>query len=94
MPLKVLKKTDAKGRLLLGPAFANIPVQVEERGIGEWTVTVVEAVPAKELWLTQNKEALNLVTSGILQAQERQLTEDPRQGREYSWLDTVDEENV
>lgn len=93
MPRRFLK-TDGKGRISLGQVFANVPVQVEERGEGEWTVRVVEAVPARELWLMKNKAALNLVTEGILQAQAYEFAEDPRKGRDYSWLEDVDEENV
>jgi hypothetical protein len=89
-----LLKTDGKGRISLGQAFANMPVQVEEREEGEWTVRIVEAVPARELWLMKNKSALNLVTAGILQAQAHEFAADPRKEREYSWLEDVDEENV
>jgi hypothetical protein len=93
MSLKLLK-IDKKGRLSLGLSFANMPVQIEEREGGEWLVKVVELIPAKEMWLMENKKALNLVTSGILQARKHELGDDPRTGHDYGWLEEVDEENV
>lgn len=90
----LLKNTDKKGRVSLGASFANVPVHIEPKGKGEWMIRVVEAIPAKEAWLMKNKEALNLVTTGILQAQNREFAEDPMEGRDYSWLEEVDEENV
>jgi hypothetical protein len=52
----------------------------------------VEVILAKELWLMKNKEALKLVTAGIVHAQNHEFVEDPLEGHEYSWLDEVDEE--
>lgn len=93
MSLKLLK-TDAKGRVSLGPSFPHVLVEIETRGEGEWTVRLVKTIPAREMWLMKNKEALNLVTSGIMRAQRHEFVEDPRKGRDYSWLADVDEENV
>lgn len=93
MSLKLLK-TDGKGRVSLGLSFANVPVQIETREEGEWIVRIVETIPAREMWLMKNKEALNLVTGGIVQAQNHELVADPRNRRDYSWLEEVDEENV
>jgi len=92
--LKSLKVGDAKGRVVLGPNVANQQVQVEERGVGEWTVRLVEPVPVKEAWLFKNPEALRRVQLGFHQAQNREFAPDPQKGRDYSWLDDVDEENV
>ncbi len=89
-----LKTTDRKGRVSLGPSFANVPVHIEPTGEGEWMVRVVEAIPVKEMWLLKNKEALNLVTAGILQAQNREFADDPMKGRDYSWLEEVEEGDV
>ncbi len=92
--LRPLKVADAKGRVLLGPNVANQPVHVEESGVGEWTVRLVEPVPIKETWLFKNPEALRRVQRGFQQAQHRQFAPDPREGQDYSWLRDVDEENV
>jgi hypothetical protein len=89
-----LKVADAKGRVVLGPKAANQSVQVEESGVGEWTVRLVEPVPVKDAWLFKNPEALRRVQRGFQQAQKREFAADPREGRDYSWLRDVDEENV
>jgi hypothetical protein len=91
--LKSLKVADAKGRVVLGPKVAHQSVQVEERGVGEWTIRLIEPVPVKEAWLFKNPEALQRVQKGFLQAQNREFAADPRKGRDYSRLDDVDEEN-
>lgn len=92
--LRPIKVADAKGRVSLGPNIANQPVQVEESGVGEWTVRLVEPVPVKEAWLFKNPQALRRVQNGFQQAQNREFASDPREGREYVWLRDVDEENV
>ena len=92
MSFKLLK-TDAKGRISLGLAFSGLPVEIEEREEGEWIVRLVETIPAREAWLMKNKAALNLVTAGILQARKQEFVEDPMKGKDYSWLEDV-EENV
>ncbi|MCI5066646.1 hypothetical protein MRY87_13070 [bacterium] len=86
----LLRTIDGKGRVALGASFANLPVRIEADGYGEWKIRVIEAIPASEVWLMKNKEALNLVTTGILQARNHEFADDPTEGREYSWLDEVD----
>mgnify|MGYP001595558198 CR=1 FL=1 len=86
----LLKTIDKRGRVSLGMPFANLPVHIEPKGEGEWVIKVVEAIPAREAWLFKNKKALNLVTSGILGAQRREFGKDPRKGRDYTWLNDVD----
>ena len=78
---KSLKVADAKGRVLLGPTVANQPVQVEESGVGEWTMRIVEPVPIREAWLFKNPEALSRLQEGLLQAQNREFASDPRKVR-------------
>jgi hypothetical protein len=67
---------------------------VEQSGVGEWTVRLVEPIPVKEAWLFKNPEALKRVQKGYRQAQQREFVSDPREGQDYSWLRDVDEENV
>jgi|SRR6187200_485491 hypothetical protein len=91
---KPIKMADAKGRISLGPTVAYQQVQVEARGAGEWTVRLVEPIPVKEAWLFKNPEALKRVQRGLQQAQTREFAPDPRESRDSSWLNDVDEENV
>ncbi len=92
--LRSLKVADAKGRVMLGPSVANQSVQIEESGVGEWTVRLVEPVPVREAWLFKNPEALQRLQRGLRQAQNREVAADPRGGQDYSWLEDVDKENV
>src|SRR5215470_2183922 len=79
---RTLKVADSKGRVVLGPNVANQSVQVEESGVGEWTVRLVEPVPVKEAWLFKNLEALRRVQNGFQQAQNREFAPDPRVGQD------------
>jgi hypothetical protein len=90
----IVKTTDSKGRISLGTSFANVPVRVETNGRGEWVIRIVEAIPAQEAWLLKNKEALNLVTAGILSARKQEFVGDPRKGRNYSWVDEEEDDDV
>ena len=83
-----------RGRVSLGVKFANVPVQIEPHGEGEWIVRLIEPIPAHEAWLFKNKNALNLITRGILAAQNREFVADPRDGRDYSWVENVDGEDA
>jgi len=86
-----LKTTDSKGRITLGSDFANLPVNIVQNGRGEWVVQLVEAIPISETWLLKNKEALNLVTEGIVQAKNLQFANDPTAAKDYSWLEEVED---
>lgn len=86
-----LKTTDNKGRITLGADFANLPVSIVKNGHGEWVIQLVEAIPISETWLLKNKEALNLVTEGIVQAKNLQFATDPMAGKDYKWLNEVED---
>ncbi len=66
-------QTDAKGRLNLGKRYASSYFLVEEVDNGEFTVKKAAVIPEHELWLYQNKEALNSVLRGVQQAREMKL---------------------
>ena len=56
---------DNKGRITLGSKFAGKVFRVEE--IDEFAVRaeIVTTIPAREMWLWQNKEALESVQRGL-----------------------------
>lgn len=72
-----VKKVDSQGRLSLGKPFANhlvIMRQVEE---GTLEITLADAVPAKEVWLHNNKSALASVMRGLEQTAKGEFAEPP-----------------
>ena len=82
------KKLDSKGRLVLGPQFANTTVLVEKVAEGEFHVKTATVIPAREAWLFKNLEAMELVMRGL---------EDSKNGRvskvdikkNASWIDKL-----
>ena len=62
------KTVDARGRVSLGQAFANSLVLIKERADGVVEIVRAEAVPAHEVWLYKNPEALAALLTGIEQA--------------------------
>ena len=71
------KTVDARGRVSLGQAFANALVIIKERVDGVVEIVRAEAVPAHEIWLYKNPEALAAVLAGIEQAKAGQFVESP-----------------
>lgn len=71
-----IKTVDKQGRLVLGRQFANQTVLVEE---SESRIVIVPAkvMPAHEVWLYQNEEALRSVLTGIEQARNHQFASNP-----------------
>ena len=86
----VAKKLDSKGRLVLGPEFANSTVLVEQVGDGEFLVKTAAVVPVHEAWLFKNKEALQLVQLGIEQAKAGKTVKGPLQ-KNASWIDKLED---
>ena len=62
------KIADSKGRVALGPRFANQTVIVEEVDPTEVPITITAVVPQRELWLHQNPAAKEAVLRGLVQA--------------------------
>jgi hypothetical protein len=85
----ITKKLDSKGRLVLGPEFANSTVLVEKISDGEFIVKTAAVVPVKEAWLFKNKEALSLVETGIAQAKAGKLTKSKKE--DLSWVDKLED---
>ena len=85
----VAKKLDAKGRLVLGPKYANATVLVEKGADGSLVVRPAAVVPVSEAWLYKNKEALALVAEGLAQAKAGKLVKEPL--AKVSWLDKLED---
>jgi hypothetical protein len=67
---------DSKGRLVLGPRFANQLVIIDESDSTRIVITPAKAVPEHEAWLYRNDEALKSVLLGLSQAQEDRYATD------------------
>jgi hypothetical protein len=59
---------DSKGRLTLGPEFANRLVIVDDSDATRIVITPATAVPSHEAWLYKNEAALKSVLLGLNQA--------------------------
>ena len=71
------KLADAKGRVALGPRFANQTVIVDEIDPTEVRVTVAAVLPQRELWLRSNADAKASVLRGLAQARRGKFTKTP-----------------
>jgi hypothetical protein len=83
----IAKKLDSKGRLVLGPEFANSTVLVEKIGDGQFIIKTAEVVPVREAWLFKNEEALSLVKKGISEAANGKVVKAAKGN--LSWLDKL-----
>ena len=72
-----VKIADSKGRIVLGPRFANKPVIIEEVDDTEVRVIAAEVVPQRELWLHRNIKARDSVDRGLAQAKARMFSRKP-----------------
>jgi hypothetical protein len=72
-----IKTADAKGRVVLGRAFANSTLIVTEVDPTEVTITKAKAIPERELWLLEHPKALRGVLEGLRQADRGQFDENP-----------------
>lgn len=78
MPAKTtIKNADSKGRIALGPAFANSTVILTEVDSTEIIVSKARAVPERELWLLEHPETLRSVLEGLKQAEGGESAENP-----------------
>ena len=71
------KTVDARGRLTLGPRYANRLVIVRENEDGALEVIPAEAIPAREAWLYRNAKARDAVRAGIEEARAGRFAEAP-----------------
>ena len=71
------KTVDGRGRITLGPRYANRLVIVREHKDGALEIIPAEAVPAREAWLYKNAKALEAVRSGLEEARGGRFAEAP-----------------
>lgn len=71
------KLADSKGRVALGPAFANKLVIVENVDDTEVRIIAATVIPERELWLHQNSKALAAVQKGLSQARAGRIVKVP-----------------
>lgn len=78
--MNTAKRIDSKGRLTLGPDFANLVVLIHANRVGDLVIKKASVVPSHEAWLHANPEALKSLKRGLSQAKKRQFTKDPMEG--------------
>jgi len=71
------KTVDGRGRITLGPRYANRLVIVREHEDGALEIIPAEAVPAREAWLYKNAKALEAVRDGLQEARAGRFAEAP-----------------
>ena len=71
------KTVDARGRIALGPRYANRLGIVREHKDGALEIIPAEAIPAREAWLFKNAEARKAVRAGIEEARSGKFAEPP-----------------
>jgi len=71
------RTTDNKGRITLGPAYANKHVIVEEIDETEVRIVLARVIPEREAWLHENKQAMSQVKAGLDDARAGKLVEGP-----------------
>lgn len=74
---RTIKTADAKGRVVLGRAFANSTVIVTRTDPTEVTVTKARAIPERDLWFMEHPDALRDVLQGIEEADRGEFVANP-----------------
>ena len=90
--MSALKTVDEKGRLTLGREFAGRTVQVEQEADGAIVIKFCRVVPEREAWLWENETAHAMVTRGLKQAHDGELSDGPDLASAFSFADSLPEE--
>lgn len=78
-----IKTADSKGRIALGPQFANKTFIIKDVDATEFRVIAAAVIPERELWLHKNEAAMASVQRGLQQAASGKVTPlDPREDDE------------
>jgi hypothetical protein len=85
------RNTDSKGRVSLPKAFANSVVNIEVIDEYEIRIQRVVTVPAREMWLWKNPQALASVQAGIEQFNNGQFVEGPDLEGDLAGCDSEDD---
>lgn len=72
------RTVDARGRLTLGPRYANRLVIVRASEDGALEIIPAEAIPAREAWLHKNAKARQAVREGIEEARAGRFAKAPK----------------
>lgn len=67
---KKTSKSDSKGRVVLGPQYANKMFRVSEQPDGNLLLEPVVTVHEREIWFYKNPEVQAMVQEGIRQSRE------------------------
>ncbi len=77
------KTADSKGRIALGPQFANKTFIIKEVDATEFRIIAASVIPERELWLHKNEAAMASVQRGLQQAAQGEIvTIDPHEDDE------------
>jgi hypothetical protein len=71
------KLADSKGRVALGPRFANQTLIVEEIDPTEVRITIAAVMPQREMWLHRNPSVKDSVLRGLAQARSGKFSKVP-----------------
>ena len=71
------KQADSKGRVTLGPDYADKTLIIEEIEPGVLRVLSAVVIPEREAWLYSNHDAISAVHEGLEQAKAGQLSTSP-----------------
>ncbi len=71
------KTVDSKGRITLGPEFANQTVVIDDSNPNQLVIRKMVLIPAEEAWLYKNPAAITSLRRGLEQASAMQFSESP-----------------
>jgi len=70
------RTVDGKGRVTLGPDFANQTVVIDDSNPDQLVIRKVVLIPAEEAWLYENQIAMKGLRKGLREASKMQFSSD------------------